>query len=202
MAAILSRPLCVISLRADVCDMNLYLFQVGFLRMEVTPTVESSYLRWQWKTRTHLSNKILAADNLETSRFRGYAWWRHQMETISALLALCARTQRWSKHSWRRLFETPSRSLWRPCNGLGPSLPEIIWPRFRAQLHEYTFWIMYIPSTPLVFRVASILRTKYKNEANIRQHLNVRFLQSPVMLLQKLPNSTPDRKVMAVVTSI
>ena len=70
------------------------------------------------------------------------AWWRHQMETLSALLALCAGNStdtgeltsqmpvarsfdvfvdlrlKWlSKQSWGWLFETPSRSLWRHCNG-------------------------------------------------------------------------------------
>ena len=68
------------------------------------------------------------------------AWWRHQIETLSALPALCARdsavpSQRpvtrsfdfffvictgkgLSKQLKRRWFETPSRSLWRHCNGL------------------------------------------------------------------------------------
>ena len=54
-------------------------------------------------------------------------WWRHQMETFSALLALCAGnslvpsefpTQRpVSKHSWGWWFEMPSRTL-RHCNDL------------------------------------------------------------------------------------
>ena len=70
------------------------------------------------------------------------AWWRHQLETFSALLTLCAgnspvtgefHAQRpvtrsfdvffdlrlnkpLSKHSWGWWFETPSRSLWRDCN--------------------------------------------------------------------------------------
>ena len=70
------------------------------------------------------------------------SWWRHQMETLSALLALCAGnspvtgefpTQRpvtrsfdvffdqrmnklLSKQSWGWRFETPSVSLWRHCN--------------------------------------------------------------------------------------
>ena len=73
-----------------------------------------------------------------------YPWWRHQMETFSALLALCAGNspvtgefpsqrpvtrnfdvffdlrlnKRSSKQSWGWLFETPSRSLWRHCNGV------------------------------------------------------------------------------------
>ena len=71
------------------------------------------------------------------------AWWPHQMETISALLALCAGhspvtgefptqrpvtrrfdvffdlrlNKRISKQSWGWWFETPSQSLWRHCNG-------------------------------------------------------------------------------------
>ena len=63
---------------------------------------------------------------------RKFSRWRHQMETFSALLILCAgnsqvagefTSQRpvkrsfdvflWSAH---RPFETPSRSLWRHCN--------------------------------------------------------------------------------------
>ena len=70
-------------------------------------------------------------------------WWRHQMETFSALLAICAGNspvtgefpiqrpvtrsfeilfdlrlnKRWSKHSWGWWFETLSCPLWRHCNG-------------------------------------------------------------------------------------
>ena len=58
-------------------------------------------------------------------------WWRHQMETFSALLVLCAGnspvTGQWrgpltlslicalSKQSWGWWFETPSRPLWCHC---------------------------------------------------------------------------------------
>ena len=71
------------------------------------------------------------------------AWWRHQMETFSALLAICAGNspvpgifptqrpvtrsfdvffdlrlnKRLSKTSWGWCFETLSRPLWRQCNG-------------------------------------------------------------------------------------
>ena len=69
------------------------------------------------------------------------SWWRHQMETFSALLAICAgiHRSRWfrhtktsdaelwcffdvrlnkrlSKQSWGWWFETTSHSLWRLCN--------------------------------------------------------------------------------------
>ena len=72
------------------------------------------------------------------------SWWRHQMETFSALLALCAGnspvtgefptqrpvtrnfdvffdlllSKRLSKESWGWWFETLLRPLWRHCNGL------------------------------------------------------------------------------------
>ena len=71
-----------------------------------------------------------------------HAWWRHQMETFSASLAICAgnspvtgefpaqrpvtrcfgvffdlRLNKWlSKQWWGRWFETPSCPLWRHCN--------------------------------------------------------------------------------------
>ena len=73
-------------------------------------------------------------------------WWRHQMETLSALLAICAGNspvtgefpaqrpvtrsfdvffdlrlnKRLSKQSWSWCFETPSRSLWRHRNEISP----------------------------------------------------------------------------------
>ena len=71
----------------------------------------------------------------------GLTWWRHQMETFSALQAFCVgnwpvtgefpsqrsltrsfdffylrQNKRLSKQSKRRWFDTPSRSLWRHCN--------------------------------------------------------------------------------------
>ena len=72
------------------------------------------------------------------------SWWRHQMETFSALLAFCAGNspvtgefaaqrpvtqsfdvffdlglnKRLSKQSWGWWFETPSRPLWRHCNDI------------------------------------------------------------------------------------
>ena len=72
-----------------------------------------------------------------------FAWWRHHMETFSALLAISAGNspvagefpaqrpvtrsfdaffdlglnERQSKQSWGWWFETPSRPLWRHSNG-------------------------------------------------------------------------------------
>ena len=71
-------------------------------------------------------------------------WWRHQMQTFAALLALCAGNspvsgdfhsqrpvtrsfdaffdlrlnKRLSKQSWGWWFDMPSSSLWRHCNGM------------------------------------------------------------------------------------
>ena len=71
-----------------------------------------------------------------------HSWWRHQMETLSALLALCVGNspvpgefplqrpvtrsfdvffdmrpnKRLSKQSWGWWFETPLHPLWRHCN--------------------------------------------------------------------------------------
>ena len=79
------------------------------------------------------------------------SWWRHQMETFSALLALSAGNspvpgefpsygpvtrsfdvffdlllnKRLSTHSRRRWFETSLRSLWRHCNVLHISAPGV-----------------------------------------------------------------------------
>ena len=86
------------------------------------------------------------------------SWWSHQMETISALMALCAgnspatgefpsqRTvtrslgvffglclnKRLSKRSWGWWFETPSRSLWRHCNA-----GENLWKTSCVYLSEF-----------------------------------------------------------------
>ena len=74
-------------------------------------------------------------------KFNVPPWWRHQMETFSALLAICAGNspvsefpaqrpvtrsfdvlfdlrlnKRLSKQSWGLWFETLSRPLWRHCN--------------------------------------------------------------------------------------
>ena len=80
--------------------------------------------------------------------FRTPPWWRHQMETFSALLAICAGNssvpgefpaqrplmrgfdiffdlrlnKRLSKQPWGWWFETPSWSLWRQCNDLNQTL--------------------------------------------------------------------------------
>ena len=84
----------------------------------------------------------------------GYTWWRHQMETFSALLAICVGNspvtgefpaqrpvtrsfdvffdlhlnKRLSKQWWGWWFETPSLPLWRHCNDI-TNLP-VSWPSY------------------------------------------------------------------------
>ena len=79
-------------------------------------------------------------------------WWRHQAETFSALLAICAGNspvtgefppqrpvtqsfdvyfdlrvnKRWSKQSWGWWFETPSFPLWRQSNDIVTFLDDSI----------------------------------------------------------------------------
>ena len=89
--------------------------------------------KWQIKVWTkHRVVRNLACLQIMLS------WWRHQMETFSALLAICAGNSpvpgefptqrpvtrsfdvsfylRPNKHSWCWWFETPSRPLWRHRN--------------------------------------------------------------------------------------
>ena len=88
------------------------------------------------------------------------SWWRHQMETFSALLAICAGNspvsgefpaqrpvtrsfdvffdlrlnKRSSKQSWGWWFETPSRSLCRQCKcKVGNSSSVNIWGRMNDE---------------------------------------------------------------------
>ena len=92
-----------------------------------------SWMMYNWHITITKHNKTLCI-----------SWWRHQMETFSALLGLCVgnspvtgefSSQRpvtrsfdvffylclntqLSKQSWGWWFETPSRPLWRHCNAL------------------------------------------------------------------------------------
>ena len=94
---------------------------------------------------SHFIVSTLSVDDASTGTMASYirsSWWRHQMETFSALLALCAGNspvtgefpsqrpvtrsfdvffdlrlnKRLGKQSWSWWFETPLRSFWRHCN--------------------------------------------------------------------------------------
>ena len=99
-------------------------------------------------THTFLKNFFIGAEaTIDPMPIKHHwkTWWRHQMETFSALLALCAGNspvtgefpaqrpvtrsfdvffdlhlyEPLSKHSWGWWFETPSYPIWRHCNYVG-----------------------------------------------------------------------------------
>ena len=108
--------------------------------------VNGQYVDAKWLMGISNHDVIQRPVGLFNERSAGHisplTWWRHQMETFSALLALCAGTspvtgefptqspvtqgfdvffdlrlnKRLSKQSWGWWFETPSRPLWRHCN--------------------------------------------------------------------------------------
>ena len=97
-----------------------------------------SLIKFHFKMTANDSISVEASENFL------YAWWRHQMETFSVLLAIYAGNspvpgefpaqrpvtrsfdvffdlrlnKRLSKHSWGWWFATLSRPLWRHCNVL------------------------------------------------------------------------------------
>ena len=92
--------------------------------------------------QTSTTGKGLTYPTTKSSQINTYTWWRHYMETFSALLAICAGNSpvtgefpaqrpvtqsfdvlfdlglnEWlSKQSWGWWFETPLRLLWRHSN--------------------------------------------------------------------------------------
>ena len=101
-------------------------------------------LRDQFAATPHVMRCWLQVLCRWTRQIKLHSWWRHQMETFSALLALCSGnspvtgefpsqrpvtrsyevffdlrlSRRLSKQWWGWWFETPSYPLWRHCNGL------------------------------------------------------------------------------------
>ena len=94
-----------------------------------------------------------------------HAWWRHQMETFSALLAICAENspvagefsaqwpvtrsfdvffdlrlnKRLSKQWWGWWFDTPSCPLWRHCND-GEDMAWKLFPRYWPFVERIYLW--------------------------------------------------------------
>ena len=89
---------------------------------------------------THTKVSPICHHMMTTLEVSSMTWWRHQIETFSALLAICAGNspvpgefpavtpsfhvffelclnKPLSKQSWRWWFETLSHPLWRHCNG-------------------------------------------------------------------------------------
>ena len=109
---------------------------------------KSNKIKENSNTVRHLiMGQIITTQNLVATKVVRLAgqWWRHQMETFSALLAICAGNslvpgefpaqrpvtrsfdvffdlrlnKRLSKQSWGWWFETLSCPLWRHCNATG-----------------------------------------------------------------------------------
>ena len=122
------------------------------------------------------------------------AWWRHQMETFSALLALCAvntpvtgelpsqrpvsrsfdvffdlqLNKRLSKLSWGWWFETSSPLLWRHCNGTEPIFSLIVkhveWDRWHW--NGTLFWRNFRHRVHLSYGQVSAQPVKWKFRQN------------------------------------
>ena len=131
-----------------------------------------------------VSNDDLAPEHRQPSRWQYVfvaviSWWCHQMETFSALLAICAGNspgtqgqvtrsfnvffdlrpnKRLIKQSWGWWFERISRPLWRHCNMCGFTvvrlrLPQII-PLGLGKLSQFSPF-RYYP----IFRIVKTLIT-------------------------------------------
>ena len=101
----------------------------------------STWMSFKASYNIAVSNELYGKNN-RARKGLTVTWWRHQMETFSVLLAICAGNspvtgefpaqrpvtrsfdvffdlrpnKRLSKQWWGWWFETPSRPLWRHCN--------------------------------------------------------------------------------------
>ena len=125
--------------------------------------------------------KWIAIDGCHKANY-SITWWRHQMETFSALLALCGGnspvtgefpaqrplmrsfdvffdlrpSKRLCKQSGGWWFETPSRSLWRNCNDVF----ELRWKQYRNNLLCKNAFVWLSSATikhPYLFRCVNML---------------------------------------------
>ena len=147
MTAILSRPQCVINTCEAILHPTLVQYIQGTRVWYTVPTdvLEVRHTHFSYFTGLfYNSNYVLLAVQTASYKMTVDIWWRDQMETFSALLALCVGNspvtgefpaqrpmtrsfdvlfdlrlnKRLSKQAKRRWFYTPSRSLWRHCNDL------------------------------------------------------------------------------------
>ena len=116
-----------------------------------------------------------------------FSWWRHQMETFSALLAICAGihrspvisptkasdadlmfslicvlNKRLSKQWWGWWFKTPSRPLWRHCNA--PTISAVVATTFYHQISGN------VEATKLCYITVSL---KFKRDSLSTQQISV-----------------------------
>ena len=114
--------------------------------------------RAEWRARYVFSKVFLVINDFASSLWMGwwtagpFPWWRHQMETFSALLAICVGNspvtggistrrpvtvsfdifidlrlfKRLNKQSWGWWYETPSHSLWRHRNVISCTLKQVL----------------------------------------------------------------------------
>ena len=136
-----TQPDCEISLY--ICDTNVTTFVVSYPHIRTWFGWRSVGLYMNYRPSALPSPRSLCSHS-GTLDEKGttLSWWRHEMETLSALLALCAGNSpvtgeftaqrpvtrifdvsfdlRLNKHlrkqSWGWWFDTPSRSLWRHRN--------------------------------------------------------------------------------------
>ena len=130
-------------LKTIICMYQWILVTIGSVMIchQAIARVNDFFLSVSVKIKSKQTQKCFNPSDEETNIFR--AWWRHQMETFSALLAICAGNspvtgefpaqrpvtrsfdvffdlrlnKRLNKQSWGWWFEMPSRPLWRHCNG-------------------------------------------------------------------------------------
>ena len=121
----------IVSTSLDLFGDGSILVQILAWNRQATHPKVNQCNQYLWRHKTSLRHNDL---NMYTT------WWRHQMETFSSLLGLCARnspvtgefparkSETWSfdvffdvrlkKRLSKQWFETQSRSLWRHCNKL------------------------------------------------------------------------------------
>ena len=154
------------------------------------------------------------------------ACWRHQMETFSASLAFCGRNspitgelpsqrpvtrnfdvffdvclnKRLNKHLRRRWFETPSRAIWRHCNGDKTKVTlwkflfklwrheSVIFGRYNFRRISITLLILYLEFTPhfpannVAWDIVKILFKLWRHESIIFGRYNFRRLSISIEL--------------------
>ena len=129
------------------------------------------------------------------------SWWRHQMGTFSALLAICAENspvtgefptqrpvtrsfdvffylranERLSKHLWGWWFETPSCPLWRHCNAI--------------RLHNSASEAIKLPSESVIYILRNCCCVHKNNISLIASRL---FVQQFVYANEKVNINAPN----------
>ena len=144
-------PFCVTLECYTYISINTYVVSssVSTFATNILIVIVFTHLRQSFRVKQNIfarSILLVLGDITTIVQLQPLSWWRHQLETFSALLALCAGNspvtgefpsqrpvtrsfdvffdlcpnKRLSKQSWGWWFETPSRPLWRYCNVASP----------------------------------------------------------------------------------